>query len=253
MRPNGFGMTEKTTLLLDGDVFVYRHTSAVETAIDWGDDLWTLHADAKEARQKLDIQVRSLKEDLGADAVIFTFSSSLNFRNDVMPEYKANRTRRKPIAYGAVRKYCQETYRSLTFPYLEADDVLGILATGRKVKGRKVVVTIDKDLKSVPCNLFNPQKPEDGVQVISKAEADRNHLMQTLMGDTTDGYGGCPGIGAVKANRLLDDSTTWDTVKDAFEGAGLNEEEALRQARVARICRTADYNYAQNSVRLWTP
>ena len=246
-------MTERLTLLLDGDVFVYRHTSSVETPIHWGNDLWTLHSDAKEAKQKLDIQVRTLKKDLEADSVVFTFSSSLNFRNDVLPGYKGNRTRRKPIAYRPVRKYCLETYRNLTFPYLEADDVLGILATGRRVRGKKIVVTVDKDLKTVPCDLLNPLKPEDGVVTISRQKADYNHLTQALVGDTTDGYSGCPGIGVKKAARILDQDPTWDAVKTAYEDAGLNEEEALRQARVARICRTAGYNYAPKRVRLWTP
>jgi 5'-3' exonuclease len=247
-------MTEKTTLVLDGDVFVYRHTSAVETPIHWGNDLWTLHSDASEAKQKLDIQVRSMKEDLEAAAVVITFSSSLNFRNSVLPTYKGNRVRRKPVAYTAVRKYCLETYRCVTLPYLEADDTMGVIATGKRfVQGRKIIVTIDKDLKAVPCNLFNPLHPEDGVVTITQEEADLNHLTQTLMGDATDGYSGCPGVGAVKAQRILAQDPTWAAVKAAYEGAGLNEEEALRQARVARICRTADYNFKQKTVRLWTP
>lgn len=243
----------KTTLLIDGDVFVYRHTSAVETPIHWGDDLWTLHADAGEARQRLDIQLRSLVAELEADAFIMTFSSSLNFRHDVLPSYKGNRVRRKPVAYSAVRKYCLGDYNCMTLPYLEADDTMGVLATGRRVKGRTIIVTIDKDLKSVPCNFYNPLKPEDGVIEISKEEADINHLTQALMGDTTDGYRGCPGVGAVKAAKILGADPTWGGVREAYEKAGLNEDEALIQARVARICRTSDYNFKQNQVRLWKP
>jgi len=247
-------MTAKITLLLDGDVFVYRHTSAVETPIHWGNDLWTLHSDAKESKQKLDIQVQTLQEDLEADAVVITFSSSLNFRYDILPTYKGNRVRRKPTAYVSVRKYCLETYRCITMPYLEADDTLGVLATGtRHIQGKKIVVTIDKDLQAVPCNLFNPLHPENGVVQISKEEADLNHLTQALMGDATDGYRGCPGIGNVKAQRILAEDPTWEAVKTAYEDAGLNEDEALRQARVARICRTNDYNFQQKRVRLWTP
>lgn len=243
----------KTTLLLDGDVFVYKHTSAVETPIHWGDDLWTLHSDAREAKMKLDIQINGLKKDLEADRVLIAFSSSINFRHTVLPSYKGNRTKRKPVAYSAVRDYCVEAYKTMTLPHLEADDVLGILATGRRIPGRKIVVTVDKDLKSVPCNLFNPMHPADGVVSISKEEADYQHYSQTLGGDSTDGYKGCPGVGPKTAAKLLDASPTWDTVLEAFLTAGLSEEEALIQARVARICRVQDYNMRFKEVKLWTP
>ncbi len=40
---------------------------------------------------------------------------------------------------------------------------------------------------------------------ITLAEADRYHLYQTLVGDATDGYPGCPGVGEVAANKVLDE------------------------------------------------
>ena len=75
--------------------------------------------------------------------------------------------------------------------------------------------------------------------------------MQTLIGDIADGYKGCPGIGAVKAKKLLDEAPVWATVKDAYEKAGLTEEDALQQARMARILRSSDYPDGQ--VKLWSP
>ncbi len=245
-----------TTLLIDGDVFVYQHTTAVETPIHWGDDFWTLHADAGVAKAQLDIQLHIIKSELQATDVLIAFSDSLNFRHSVLPSYKSNRKKRKPVAYKAVRDYCRHTYKCLTLPTLEADDTLGILATGGclyGLSGDRVVVTVDKDLKSVPCNLFNPQHPEDGVVAISEQEADRNHLTQSLMGDTTDGYSGCPGIGAKRAERILDADPTWAAVLNAYEKAGLSEDEALKQARVARICRQSDYDIENKKVKLWQP
>jgi hypothetical protein len=38
---------------------------------------------------------------------------------------------------------------------------------------------------------------------ITEAQADRFHMIQTLTGDVTDGYPGCPGIGPVKAEQIL--------------------------------------------------
>ena len=39
--------------------------------------------------------------------------------------------------------------------------------------------------------VFNPAK-DTQVTNISQWEADYNHMMQTLTGDQTDGYAGCP-------------------------------------------------------------
>ena len=45
------------TLLIDGDILAYRVTAAAETPIDWGNDLWTLHADMSDCRDNLDRQI----------------------------------------------------------------------------------------------------------------------------------------------------------------------------------------------------
>jgi DNA polymerase-1 len=39
----------------------------------------------------------------------------------------------------------------------------------------------------------------------------------------------------------------------AFESKGLTEEDALVQARVARICRASDYDFKTKEVKLWNP
>jgi hypothetical protein len=39
----------------------------------------------------------------------------------------------------------------------------------------------------------------------------------------------------------------------AYDKAGLSEEEALTQARVARICRAEDYDRKSKKVNLWEP
>jgi len=244
------------TILIDGDIVLYEVTLACETPIHWGDDMWTLHSDFREACQRFDCWISDNFVRLGADRVVVAFSGSDNWRKTVLPTYKHNRKRkRKPLVFHELKEYCRTAYRTFEIADLEADDVLGLMAgmpgLGR-IKGEKIVVTIDKDLKTVPGLHFDPGNPDRGVIEVSKDQADYNHLFQTLTGDAVDGYSGCPGIGPKRAERVLE-RPCWDSVVEAYASAGLEEEDALTQARVARILRWGEYNVSGKKVRLWNP
>lgn len=243
------------TLLIDGDIVLHQHASAVEEPFDWGDDLWTLHADLSEAKQRLDYWVQGIMEKLSAKRCIFALTSPHNWRSGVMPSYKAHRkSNRKPVIYPALKDYVRTAYRVYEIPTLEADDVLGLLATKSLpgIRDPLIVVSSDKDLKTIPCRLYNPMDGSD--RLISEEEADYNHLFQTLIGDQADGYPGCPGIGPKTAEKALAaQGVRWSTVCDLYQRAGLNEAEALKQARVARILRKGEFSFRTNKVKLWSP
>ena len=79
-------------------------------------------------------------------------------------------------------------------------------------------------------------------------------MIQTLAGDQTDGYSGVPGIGVKRAETLFEkDGYSWATVVKAFTDKGLTEEEALTNARLARILTIDDYDTKQQEPKLWSP
>lgn len=237
-------------VLIDGDILCYTTAAAVEKPIDWGNDFWTLHSDFQEAKQRIDVDIVEFVETLGGTSFIVCLSDSQNFRKQIYPDYKSNRVGvRKPVVFHALRDYVIENWDCELWPRLEADDVMGILATSSK--GDSVIVSADKDLRTVPGKVYNPSKPDLGIIEVSAAEADRNHLMQTLTGDRTDGYPGCPGIGPARAEKIVDGG--WDAVVEAYVKAGLSETVALSQARLARILRKGDYVRKSGLVKLWTP
>lgn len=245
------------TLLIDGDILAYRVTAAAETPIDWGNDLWTLHADLSDCRDNLDRQIAMYLEELKADDIILAFSPPKNFRYRIYPQYKSHRQgKRKPVTYVPLKEYAHERYKTFERPDLEGDDVLGILATSPViVKGEKVIVSLDKDLKTIPGLICDMREPIT-IQEITEEEADYNHMYQTLVGDTADGYPGCPGIGPVSATKLLADvprtyADMWPVVVKAYEKKGLSEEVALVQAQIARICRRDDYDFKKKEVIPW--
>jgi len=241
----------------------------VEQETQWGTWCWTLHSDIRDALPILEGTVEKLMEGLSANRVIFALTDENNWRKEVMPTYKLNRVdKRKPLCYGALREYVAEKYTTFQRPTLEGDDVLGILATSTKlVEGEKIIVSIDKDFQGVPGKLMRDMDLME-YEEISEAQADYYHMLQTLTGDATDGYPGCPKYGPVTAAKLLDPFllvddlkeimgfngvNAWKAIVAAYEKAGLSEHVALQNARVARICRASDYDFKEKKVRLWNP
>lgn len=239
--------------LLDADVTAFASAVVSEKSIDWGDGIWTLHADEDEGRRIFSESVTRIQDKVEADKIILAFSDKENWRKEILPTYKSNRANsRPPILRRALTEWAQQEYECFVRPSLEGDDVLGILSTmKRKGKDEYVICTIDKDLKTIPGLHYNTK--HDKFFEVTEEEANRWHLMQTLTGDPTDGYDGCPGIGPVTAKRIIDKDPTWAAVVAAYDKAGLGEEEALVQARVARICRAEDYDFKKKKIILWNP
>jgi len=247
----------KTTLLLDGDVFIYKAALHAQTAADFGEGQWGLSADLPSAIDQLNATMASLKSSLKSDRVIMAISDVNNFRKEIMPSYKSNRkTTQRPLLLEPLRQYVRDNCETFERPSLEADDVLGILATNQKIiKGEKIIVSIDKDMRTIPGTLFNPDQMEEPEE-ISLPQADYSFHVQILTGDVVDGYSGCPNVGKVKAAKLLSGVAPcdyWDIIKEQYQKAGLTEQDALTQARVARILRHQDYNYQTRKPILWQP
>ena len=241
--------TKNMKLIIDGDMLLYRAGFSCEVEVKWEDDIWTLHSNENEMKGHFDGALVSLAKLIDPNAeVVVAFSDKENYRYDIFPAYKANRKNtRKPLGLSALREWAIESYDSRVFPRLEADDVCGIICTTDR---DCIAVSGDKDFGTLPIRWFNMLKKT--MHDVTEEEADNFHLIQTLAGDATDGYGGVKGIGVKTGQRLLDKKGyTWDTVVEAYEKAGLNEDDALVTARLARILRAEDYDGV--NIKLWEP
>ena len=275
----------KRVLLIDADVYAYRAAASQEVATDWGDGLWTWHCDADAVEKRILEMIQETMDNLNGDEYRLCLTDSeRNWRLDVLPSYKGNRKdTKKPLVLQHIKQWLVDEHDALTRPRLEGDDILGIFATWDAVKGEKIIVSLDKDMKTIPglyCRDALTNKPK--VMEIGPEEARKWHLKQTLSGDTTDGYTGCPGIGLERAEKIIEmgikrvafehtlkrgprkgqievcheDTFTddlWEAVVSHYEAAGLTEEDALVQARVARILHSSDYDFKNKEPILWSP
>lgn len=247
----------KRTLLLDGDELIFKATAAIEQEVRWDEGNHVLFANPEHAWANFQGVVKRLLDrfEVRAKDAVMTFSGTYgdtpNFRLAIDETYKSHRAAgRKPLCYWDVRERAEKAFKTVVKPGLEADDVMGILATKPDRKTMAIICSRDKDMKTLPATVWN------GVDLItySEDEADRFHMYQTLIGDTADGYKGCPGIGPVKAEKLLaNPDTYWSIVVQTFEKAGLTADDALKQARLARILRWTDWDHEKKEPILWLP
>jgi len=234
------------TLLVDGDIVAYKAATIAETPIDWGDGLWTLHAHEKDVIGGIEEFMSKIIEQSMCTKVITCLSGDKLYRKDVAPYYKKNRAgTRKPMLLNFAKKYLTEKYNGRSEDKLEADDLLGILGSG---DANTVIWSADKDLLTIPAYHLIDGK----VVEVLEDEADYHFFSQTLIGDSIDNYKGCPTVGKVKADRILEQhGSTWETVVKTFEKHGLSEEVAIENARLARILRNGEYNFETKEVKLW--
>lgn len=238
---------------IDTDILLYKATTTVEKQIDWGDDIWSLYSDLKEAKALFKKQCDEITEATGIEDHVHCLSDhGNNFRKVVDPRYKSLRKgTRKPCGYVAMSDWVEENYKTYRFPTLEADDVMGILATKPENIGKCVVVSDDKDLKTIPGKLYRPTKDER--LDISEQDAYHYFLTQCLTGDATDGYAGVPGCGPKAAERVLGNRPDWSVVEREYLKAGMTRDDAIQQARLARILHWSDWNQDEETVILWEP
>lgn len=162
------------------------------------------------------------------------------FRNDLYPEYKANRGEppeelvpQFPLAPQLTRAMGMATYLLEGF---EADDLMATLSTRLRGEGHGVVlVSGDKDLA---------QLLEDGVELYDLARdrtwtaaeipdrlgvrPDQVADLLALMGDSSDNIPGVPGVGRKGAGRLL---AHFGTLEAIYERLDEVAELDLRGAR----------------------
>ncbi len=235
-------------LLIDADFIVYKACAAAESEVDFGDDVILVTSNFSDAYGATKRELTKLENKFGSlSTLILFFSDSVNFRKKILPDYKGHRNRKKPCGYKRVINALKKEYKVIIKPTLEADDSMGIYAT--KYPGN-IIASPDKDMKQIPGQLYN----FDETFTITPEEGAKWHLIQTCAGDQTDGYGGISGIGVKRAVSLFEEKGySWETVENAFVEKGHTKEEALVNARLARILTAEDYDFKNRKPKLWTP
>jgi 5'-3' exonuclease len=159
----------------------------------------------------------SLLEQTGAGHMAIAFDESLSssYRNEIYPEYKANRDpapEELKRQFGWARDVAEAMGLScFTDPRYEADDLIGTLAEYWRTRGHPVcLVTSDKDLTQLLREGdhwwdFSRNNRLNGKQVKEKFGVTPEQIADylALAGDSVDNIPGVPGVGPKSAVALL--------------------------------------------------
>ena len=159
----------------------------------------------------------SLLEQTAAEHVAIAFDESLttSYRNEIYPEYKANRDPAPPELkrqFGWARAVAEamglSCYGDARF---EADDLIGTLAQFWRARGHPIcIVTADKDLAQLIGDVdhwwdFSRNQKLNARQLTEKFGVTPQQMADflALTGDPVDNIPGVPGVGPKSAAALL--------------------------------------------------
>lgn len=168
-----------------------------------------------------------------------------NFRYQIYPEYKANRPKERPEYLEDVKQHLVKEYGAIISDGCEADDLCGVAQCEAAKNGEEsIIYSGDKDLDMIPGWHFSPQLNREGRVIreerqylVSPIEGLRAFYYQMLVGDSTDNVKGAPGIGKVKAAKILDGLTDEKDLYEAIEPYFSCDEEIELNGAVLWIWR----------------
>lgn len=229
-------MPNPTAYLVDSSIYVFRAWFTLP------DTLRSNNGDPVNAVYGFTDFVAGFLEQTKPKHLSFAFDQSLtsSFRNEIYPEYKANR---EPAPEELKQQFgvCRRFIEALGFPLLssdryEADDLLGTAATHARANGYKVtILSSDKDLAQLieehdtlwdfaKNKRFNPKKIKEHFGVRPDQIADQ----LAIAGDKVDNIPGVPGIGMTTAARLLN---KFETIEQLLENIPAIADMKIRGAK----------------------
>lgn len=197
--------------------------------------------------------ISTLQREHDSDYIIFAIDTKgPTFRNDIDPNYKANRsapppelTMQLPVAIEWIDKMGYKTLGKVGF---EADDMIATVTRHAREKGYNVrVVSHDKDLyqlidddhtvvvDAIKRKSVNEKACFEKYGVTPKQFID----YQSILGDSADNVPGVKGIGKVGAEKLLKEYGTLDNIyANVEEVKGANQKKLIdskEQAYMSKV------------------
>ena len=237
---------ERRLYLIDGSGFIFRAFHALPPMT---------RADGTPVNAVLGFTNMLLKllTDFHAGQVAIIFDAARgNFRHEIYPEYKANRSEPPDELipqFGLIREAVAAfSLPSIELEGFEADDLIATYACLARDRGQEVtIVSSDKDLMQLVregVDMFDPIKNRviGRAEVIEKFGVPPEQMidLQAMVGDSVDNVPGIPGIGPKTAAQLLGE---FGTLENLLANAATIKQDKRRETIIenadkARLSKT---------------
>lgn len=245
-------MTKPIFLIIDIETEIYRvvNKSIAISNIDRSQpNIFIEYFDMDKAMKTIKKNIDELLLTFNCNRAdyILCFGDKDNFRKKISKTYKAHRPP-KPKFLELFVDYIKKEYNWASYKNLEADDTCRIIYEIESGKGiyDPIIVSIDKDFLTVPCQLYNPSK--NLLETIELNDALYNLMSQVIIGDSADNYSGVAGKGAAFAKKFITDVTRWEDIKELFQ----DEKDFYTTLNLAEIVGLNKYDIKKGEVRLCT-
>lgn len=219
--------------LIDGDLVAYRCSASAE------------NEPLDIAIARADKLIRDIIAKTNSDSYICYLTGGNNFRKELCPLYKANRTQVPPKYLQDVREFLVKEWNAKITDGIEADDAMAIAQSDGKYenghlsyKESTIICSLDKDLLQIPGNHFSWEisgtshgkqwTRSDTFREVSHLDGLRSFYASTLIGDTSDNIIGVEGIGKAKAPKYF---AELDDEREMFQTALALYEERVPGGR----------------------
>lgn len=212
--------------LIDADIVAYRCAAASENE---SEDVAVFRTH--------DLMRRILHDTSATEYEAF-LSGQNNFRKEIDPLYKANRTQPRPRHYELCREALVTEWKARVADGVEADDEIGLAATAYFTQDAPfIIASIDKDLKQLPGKHYNFVTLD--FSFVTPLEACKTFYKQLLIGDKADNVIGVQGIGKVKAGRAIDPLTFQIDMFSLVRSLYNDDERFYRNSQLLWILKTS--------------
>ncbi|WP_201616711.1 DNA polymerase I [Psychrobacter urativorans] len=253
-------------ILVDGSYYLFRTYHALPPMIT------TQGQHTNAIRGTLNALLKVMRRYHPTHMAVCFDTKSPTFRHHLSTDYKAARPP-MDIELSQQIPYLHRLVTALGIPLLriegaEADDIIGTLAHRAVEKGHHVVIsTGDKDMAQLvnDCVILEDSftgKVTDSQGVVDKFGINPNQMIDflTLMGDSSDGIKGVPGIGKKTAKDLLNEYGTIDNMLQnlaTIKGRGAKSliehaDEIPLNAQLATIVTDLDIAHDWNELKINT-